>query len=159
MDFLPTNQSIQSTSSHPHTISTKMRFSLATLALSLLSISAFAAPSTSSTSSSEVESTNSTLEARTFINCPSGTNWKLTKCCPWDSWEVPLHRRCECSTPGKTLSADGKRCENKCSTSGWNWCNTQCCPPGSDEVHGKCVVSPPPTQTTSLHKLITVFRR
>lgn len=120
-----------------------MRFSLTTLALSLLSISAFAAPSTSaSTPSSEVDSSNSTLESRTFWkNCPANTNWKLTKCCPWDSWEVPLTFRCECSTPGKTLSADGRSCENKCSGSGWKWCNSQCCPPGSDEEHGKCVVS------------------
>lgn len=121
-------------------IPTKMRFSLTALALSLLSISAFAAPSTSS-SGVEAES-NSTLESRTFGKiCPSGTNWKLTKCCPWDAWEVPLKFRCECSTPGKTLSADGRSCENKCSTSGWKWCNTQCCPDGSDEVNGKCVVS------------------
>ena len=127
--------------SHLHTSqSPKMRFSLTALALSLLSISAFAAPSSSS-SAVEAES-NSTLESRTFGKiCPSGTNWKLTKCCPWDAWEVPLKFRCECSTPGKTLSADGRSCENKCSTSGWKWCNTQCCPEGSDEVHGKCVVS------------------
>ena len=127
--------------SHIH-LNLKMRFSLTTLALSLLSISAFAAPSPSS-SDLEAES-NSTLESRTFGKfCPSGTNWKLTKCCPWDSWEVPFKFRCECSTPGKTLSADGRSCENKCSNSGWKWCNTQCCPEGSDEVNGKCVVRPP----------------
>ena len=118
-----------------------MRFSLTTLALSVLSISAFAAPSTSSSSPGIESTSNSTLEERTFNKfCPTGTNWKLTKCCPWDSYENIIHHRCECSTPGKTLSADGRSCENKCSNSGWKWCNTQCCPPGSDEVHGKCVV-------------------
>jgi hypothetical protein len=133
-----------------------MRFSLTTLALSIISISAFAAPSTSS---SEIEAeSNSTLESRTFFrNCPANTNWKLTKCCPWDSWEVPLKFRCECSTPGKTLSADGRSCVNKCSNSGWKWCNTQCCPEGSDEVHGKCVVSPLPLSRID-QSLILVLR-
>jgi hypothetical protein len=112
--------------------------------LFLLSLSAFAAPSTSS--SSEVESSNSTLESRTFpLFCPSGTERKLTKCCPHEAYE--FNWQCHCSNPSKTLSADGKRCEQKCSQSGWSYCHTQCCPPGSDEVNGQCKVCFSPCST------------
>lgn len=131
-----TDQSTPNSSPSPHHSNhDTMRFFLP---LFLFSLSAFAAPSTS-TSSSEVTGANSTLESRTFF-CPSGTNWKLTKCCPYDA--IEKHFQCVCSKSGETLSADGRRCESRCSQSEWKWCSTQCCPPGSDEVHGQCKVSP-----------------
>ena len=113
-----------------------MRF-FSSLALFTLPLLALAAPSTPSSSDSITNSSDSDLESRTFY-CPAGTNWKITKCCPHDAYE--RHFQCVCATPGKTLSANGRSCEQKCSQSGWKWCTTQCCPPGSDEVHGQCKV-------------------
>lgn len=119
-----------------------MRFSLIPVfLLSLASSSVLASPrpQPEAAPAAAVEGA-SDLESRTFW-CPTGTNWKITKCCPWDAYEFKF--KCVCNDQSKSLSADGKKCENKCSTSGWKFCQTQCCPPGSDEKYGKCVVSLP----------------
>lgn len=83
----------------------------------------------------------SDLESRTFISCPGDTEFKYTKCCPKDSYEYLFH--CICNDNSKSLSADGKKCESKCTQAEWKFYNTQCCPPGSNEKNGKCEVSHP----------------
>lgn len=120
-----------------------MRFSILPIFLLSLATSVLSAPSSSSPETADE------VDKRTFhIKCPRGTGWRLTKCCPWDAIEWKF--QCKCSDHTKSLSADGKRCENKCSQSGWKWFNTQCCPPGSDEVHGQCKVS----QSSKLKKTV-----